>query len=459
MIASRVRARSGITLTEILISILIMGVGMISLAVLFPLGLLKLRDAARFHRSGLLAQSGTDDFDAKGLTSKESFIRTWYGPVDPFTSDATYGMFTSPVQTLGAGNLSGFPQPGLPVCYDPLWRAVTNISPTNDALFDPTLAYLATYRLGAAEARFGASIIASGNTSVNAFAIRSGTSDGGNPSAYGLQRITNFIPWSPQKYTPLYPFTFQNIGLGAVAQPPDVTTDTFTSLDDIVFNSRDNGATGLSPLLPDLTLSLTTPASPVTDYRYTWFFTGRQVDSINGTMFTGDIVVCEGRQFGFTPLPAPNTTVSVPEGETVVEGIFGYSENVNSIIAKGVGNGVGSDKTVLLRWPTTITDPSVRIGSWIADVTYERNASTSNTRATYTQSSFQRCNWYQVSKRTDPQADPDSTNFPNYRRMIVTIASPVKSRTVLGTGGIPVYVNAALIMPSVINVYPRAFSQ
>ena len=38
MIARRVRARSGITLTEILISILIMGVGMVSLATLFPLG-------------------------------------------------------------------------------------------------------------------------------------------------------------------------------------------------------------------------------------------------------------------------------------------------------------------------------------------------------------------------------------------------------------------------------------
>jgi hypothetical protein len=450
MIASRVRARSGITLTEILISILIMGVGMISLAVLFPLGLLKLRDAARFHRSGLLAQSGTDDFDAKALMSKETFIRTWYGPVDPFTSDATYGGFTLPVQSLGP-NSTGLPQPGLPVCYDPLWRAVTNISPPNDALFDPTLAYLAAYRLGAAEARFGAAIIASGNSTVNAYGIRSGASDGGSPSAYGLQRITNFIPWSSLKYTPLFPFTYHNNGLGAVSQPPDVTTDTFTSLDDIVFNSRDNGANGLSPLLPDLTLSGTTPVSPVTDYRYTWFFTGRQVDSTNGTMFEGDVVVCEGRQFAFTPLPAPNTTVSVPEGETVVEGIFGYSENVNSL-----GFAVGSDKTVLLRWPTTITDPSVRIGGWIADVTYERTSTISVTKASATQTSFQRCNWYQVSKRTDPQSDPE---IAGYRRMILTIASPVKSKTALTTGGVPVYSNAALVMPSVINVYPRAFSQ
>ena len=41
------KARSGITLTEILISILIMGVGLISLATLFPIGLVRLREAGK----------------------------------------------------------------------------------------------------------------------------------------------------------------------------------------------------------------------------------------------------------------------------------------------------------------------------------------------------------------------------------------------------------------------------
>ena len=38
---------AGITLTEILISILILGVGLVSLATLFPIGLLRLREAQR----------------------------------------------------------------------------------------------------------------------------------------------------------------------------------------------------------------------------------------------------------------------------------------------------------------------------------------------------------------------------------------------------------------------------
>ena len=45
---SRMRPSRGITLTEILIAIMILGVGLVSLATLFPIGLLRLRDATRY---------------------------------------------------------------------------------------------------------------------------------------------------------------------------------------------------------------------------------------------------------------------------------------------------------------------------------------------------------------------------------------------------------------------------
>ena len=69
------RPRSpGITLTEILISILILGVGLVSLATLFPIGLLRLREAQRQTRSAYLFQSATADVEARGLFSKNSFL-------------------------------------------------------------------------------------------------------------------------------------------------------------------------------------------------------------------------------------------------------------------------------------------------------------------------------------------------------------------------------------------------
>ena len=56
--ASRLRRRSGITLTEILIAIMILGVGLVSLATLFPIGLLRLRDATRYSRIEVPARFG-----------------------------------------------------------------------------------------------------------------------------------------------------------------------------------------------------------------------------------------------------------------------------------------------------------------------------------------------------------------------------------------------------------------
>ena len=66
---------AGITLTEILISIMIMGVGLVSLATLFPIGLLRLRDAQRQTRSAYLLESAAADVTARGLL-KPTRLRT-----------------------------------------------------------------------------------------------------------------------------------------------------------------------------------------------------------------------------------------------------------------------------------------------------------------------------------------------------------------------------------------------
>src|SRR3954465_15077553 len=118
--------RSGITLTEILISIMIMGVGMVSLATLFPLGLLRLREANRMTRSSLLAETAMNDLGTRNLLDKKLFL-------NPQSNPFTYGYTADPwlVDTPGPGvanstTLSGATAQwgnGLPVAYDPLWRA------------------------------------------------------------------------------------------------------------------------------------------------------------------------------------------------------------------------------------------------------------------------------------------------------------------------------------------------
>ena len=192
---------------------------------------------------------------------------------------------------------------------------------------------------------------------------------------------------------------------------------------------------------------------PQADYRFTWFFTGRQLDNANGAQFTGDVVVCDSRPFGFDPVPGQ--AVSTPSGEVVVEAIYGVGSG-SSLIPAFPGANVGfavNDRSVLLRWKNTLADPQVKVGSWIADVTYERSSVSYLSRVSNTGTTFARCNWYQIAKRVDPQPDA----ITGYRSMVVTLNSPVRIKTLLDSTGSPVHLNVALIMPSVINVFPRSF--
>jgi hypothetical protein len=115
-------------------------------------------------------------------------------------------------------------------------------------------------------------------------------------------------------------------------------------------------------------------------------------------------------------------------------------------------------------------DPEVRVGSWIADVTYERNAAEDFRRAqtdlvgsgadrSYP---YQRCYWYQVTKRNQP--GPATNSFKGdaaagMREMVVWTDSPLMAFTLLqATGanaGAPYHVNAALVSPYVVNVFSR----
>ena len=454
MIARGLRARSGITLTEILIAILIMGVGLISLATLFPLGLLRLREASRNSRAGLTYETAADDMDTRALFYKPSFTRTWYGKLDPFTHDNDYTVNNLTVSSSNISLVSG-----LPICYDPLWRSLTAVVP-NTGLFDPTLDYNTNY-LGANpvanEARFGAGLFAGTAPFI------APDPGGGNPSAYGLQRLTNFIPWSNRGLTPRYPFTTNNFNTTLFpTQPGDVSWNVFTSIDDIVFNSTGGNANSPSSVLPDMTVN----NAPQADFKYTWFVTGRQTDSTNGTQFTGEVVVCDSRPFGFDALPGQS--ILAPAGETAVEAIFGVGAGASLVPSGGPGFAV-SDRTVLLRWGASLPDPQVRVGGWICDVTYERvpgiyhgrgfsaNANPNGpNNGTAFDTPFVRCNWYQIGKRTDPQADNSIAGFP-CRSMLVTITSKLKAQTLLNANGTPVHRNVALVMPSVISVIPRAF--
>jgi hypothetical protein len=461
---------------------MILGVGLASLATLFPIGISRMRDAARYTRTKYLVDSAAADGTARTLLSPQSFglmdaitaqtnalyglnLPLWYITVAPnggqsysplIQDTPAYGRdFIQAGVTQGAnsGTSGGY---GLPFAYDPLWRFQTVNPNANTPGY-----YLDPVNQTTFEARF-----ASGIGFIRA-------DNGGTPSAHGLQRITNFNR----------PFI---INAGAVVPIMPVSTQVpsiFVSQEDVVWVEALQ-SNSFSPVLPDLSLP-SSPSAPAIDWRYSWMFTGYQVSSSGGATFEGNIVIFENRPFGISAVanpPGPGIlgggTYKV-DGETVVEAIFGHSANIFPV--GGPGYGAGADRTVLLRWYASEPDPVVKPGDWIADVTYERDALTVYNPGTQTGRFLngappigygnpfnngewdnlpaQRCFWYQVQKVAPAIDDPYgvTTNAP-LRSMVVTVDRSLQARTVLSGPGNPLVLNAALISPYVINVIPQQFT-
>lgn len=443
--------RSGITLTEVLIAILIMGVGMVSLATLFPLALLRAQRSMRDSRSTLLAESAISEVGARNLFSFESFAPTGWGcPWYPLMLDGNGAQVWDPWAVDRALSpttvvMRGF-QAGLPVCYDPLWWSIVH----QQGVGTPASIGLPS--------RFG---IGNGTGGLNTPAYLRNDLDGQTPGAYGLQRITNFRAWNlgVDPYEFLY---------NPPAMPPanlpgfEVATDVFSSPDNIVFNGEDQEFPGqkpsdISPLIPDLATSGN--GSLTYDMMFTWFFTGQRANVNDRDLVVGSIVVCHNRVMGIESVTAPITgnPVTVPIGERTVEAIWGYSSTSplpRTVIVAGNPQvqyyGTG-ERTVLLRWSNQMPDPALRTGSYIADVTY--NLDLPGTRDNASAYPGRRCDWYRVAGYTTPTDDA----LAGFRSTVVTLETTVKAKTQVNAAGMPVFQNAALIMPSVVNVVPRSF--
>jgi type II secretory pathway pseudopilin PulG len=477
---------AGITLTEILISIMILGIGLVSLATLFPIGLLRLREGARYTRSAYLAESAAADMAARGLLNSNSFTFADRLNVSPnYTLPIWYPTFANPTVPGGYSPLiqdSGFgaiaatpaygpfipynpanPDPnagisargnGLPFAYDPLWRFQTGI-------------YLDPINNTTPEARFGSGI----------HTMRT-ESDGHFASAHGLQRLTNFNRFSVTVAGTVYPVMTSAASIPSIfISPEDYIWQEGANASYVMASDLTTPVVTPSPVLPDMNLaqykdSTGTIVIPTftNDWRFSWMVTAQQASSATGAAFDGNLVIFENRPFSITHVQNLTANYFQVDGETVVEAVYGASKNVFPV--GGPGYGAGADRTVLLRWPNTQADPVVKVGDWFADVTYERNENLVVSRFSQTGTwpvigvpnplnnnewdnlPAQRCFWYQILKLNPPADDP---NLAGYRSMTVYVDRKLNAKTLLNGTGQPIFQNAALICPFVVNVIPQTF--
>jgi hypothetical protein len=130
--------RRGVTLTEILIGIMVLGIGVISLATLFPIGLLRMKRAVNDVRGTIEARSAWNESRVRNLlapplgplfnvTPAVSSVANLYSPLsaDPGGVDGNVI-----IQLPGKYPFRPTVGPGIPVVIDPLWM-IQNGFPTS----------------------------------------------------------------------------------------------------------------------------------------------------------------------------------------------------------------------------------------------------------------------------------------------------------------------------------------
>jgi hypothetical protein len=122
--------RRGISLMEILIGIMVLGIGVISLATLFPLGLLQMKRAVNNTRGTIVAQSAWHEARIRNLVAPPfgppAIVFTRYP--DPWPP--------APYNDMDPANLPYAPTsgPGVPIIIDPLWSLLSESTGYFDAL-------------------------------------------------------------------------------------------------------------------------------------------------------------------------------------------------------------------------------------------------------------------------------------------------------------------------------------
>jgi hypothetical protein len=337
--------RRGISMMEILIGIMVLGIGVISLATLFPIGLLKMKRAVNDVRGTVLARSALSEVRIRNLLAPP------FGPAfDTTATTRSYfsaypAPWTPTAPTIGRG---------MPVIIDPLWMIQSPPSVRNlDAYHD----------------RFGfADFDADGAPDFS--------------TGEGLLRVRG--------------------GDLAGAYPLELASEVFSSSDDLTYGENDARLAplqGLSSTAGQLLLPTNgtpfAPASLLRERRYTWMILARKVNAgqvyhpgPNGVVGTpvadaDDVLENTGPDLTVNTAddPARNMLTGAaepaPVGPFSVTIIVFYTRDFGSREAvfanddSAVMFRQGSDLAYLLKRTDNVPFPDIPVNSYIIDTTMD----------------------------------------------------------------------------------------
>jgi prepilin-type N-terminal cleavage/methylation domain-containing protein len=421
MISRIYNRRRGVTLIEVLAAIFIMGVGLLAILVLFPVGALSMARSLREHQAAVAAATASSEAEAFNLRGDafasqyllNQFLPTQaqYQPYLPPNNPSS--LMLIPQQPL-LGQQSPLPplllQLSLPVgTAQPLPEQIGRgyavyVDPFYAPLFvgavDPPALMLNTQNPA--------------RPTVLGRVVSNGSS--------GLSVVTPGIRRSNVAFTPT----------SAAANNNNVTNLFFTTPDDITYDTdgAPAGPAGASKINPNT--SLDRPG------KITWCYMLRPDRASATTTFEMDVVVYQGRinrpasgETSYNVVPPVKNVADNTPGSTTIR--F-YNSKANGATAQGVP-----------QYPSGPNPPSIRPGDWIVDTTYETFNTTIAPGTTVTTNGYVHGYFYKVAEIVD-NGDMTST---------LTLASPLRAPLYNAGTTIGVVPGNFVHMANVIDVFSR----
>lgn len=445
--------RGGFSLSEVMIAIFVMAIGLVSVFSLFPIGLLKVSQAVNLSQSADLGRSTLADIRVQGLLDPERYRMGYRSPLisnNPFVQDwGSYNPYTQQNEDFGENPvpsaLRRYPgEPGLPICIDPewihhYWEGLEDQYPDADELqinrrkFPvPRLGYL---RLNTTQPTFGMQRV------------------------IPTDRVNNDVDNNGQFLNQLTDSWINNndsfgVGVDSNRRWPDRFENYLhEGLVHTLFSNRNN-------LIFDEELGVVPSYdhhnAPLHAHGYSTLLTAQLVDVSDEHTYHVSVVTFHNRDLAGEQAV---TAIYLPRPEDSENGQpFGHPRPSNQIV---------------LTWPyESILELEIPRNAWLLDATYTNpnNPSYVNGPA--------RAHWYRIVDRGEPRRAIAGGMY--VMRRIITVDRPVRAMTPImkwGDGGnvldgidgdgdglvdeldevqtVNNVVNVAVIIPGVISVYEK----
>lgn len=359
----QIRARAGLTLLEVIVSLMILLIGVTGVLVLFPIGMASVRQAVLDTRCTLVAQSMRSVADAKGMLNDPLHLCPYVPPDTSGALTAPYSGFTNYLQSPFRSDqvLDQVRTSGNIIPLQSYYANVVPYSGTTPDLSPPTppLNPATVLAVGSTD---GVPILIDPewvhSLAPGVIANNQGWEAG--PPYYGRQTAMNFQPLSSVlNYMPLavrVVSTAEAVSIATASVRDAYIQRWFHSTDEVLFQGNRVPGLVVSPVKNGALINdsgaATFPQSPAS------------TTASRNSLYSWAVLV----QRPVTVTTGPVVTAQTP-GQTQKAVLVFWRRNIANPYSIAAAAFVNGDSRVTVRYPLTQPKPIIRVGTWLAEIT------------------------------------------------------------------------------------------